>query len=307
MKIYSTNFNIKSRHRLVEQVTRSTGPGGFHQKKYYYNMDPGMNITIIDEKYSPRPVLYVQSSIPKLLYGTSNFEVKESDKGRVIQILRTKLEHAGISIADNNLGDFTASRVDFSRNIKVDGKIEDYIVFLTRFNLNRHSKQVHKHETLSFKNKSSELIFYDKIKEILDKEKSEKIFNLIHNKNENILRIEKRLLRKRVIEREVGNNLHLSDFFDFDLSTKILLNSMNTLTGENIVSGFSFNDYLGAMNILGEKIARNHVDEFLKLMGLKEFLARCGSDWTILQKFISASGLSKRQVTLKLSDYKQSM
>ena len=305
IKLYSPVFSLKPENNFQQQTTSELATGELIATKTFCNTVAGVNLTIGTDRASGRDTLYLQTSLPKLLYSTSYYEIKESDCERALLSIQDRLAEAGVNIPDNSLADFELSRVDFCRNIEVQHNIIDYLLCLKNFELSRRNKQQFKAETLTFYNKSQELSFYNKVREIKDKETAPEIVEFMKDKRENILRVENRLMKKRTIERELNRKLKVTELFDYKLCKENLLRNLNRLVKPDIQLQFNFESSKRIIEQLRAERARDSFGEFLKIYGLDFFLAGFDYNYELIRKFIVECGYSRRQSYRLVGDLKE--
>jgi len=303
VNIYTAEFDLKGDHSFLS-LTGTDSTGEIISSKIFCNKVPGVQLDIVDTEHAGKQ-LYAKASIPKLLYGTSYHEVKEGDCERAIAVMQSKLAEAGVRIPQNNLESFKTSRVDFCRNIQVDYHIIDYLLTIKELEISRRAKQQFTGETVTFYNKQQELSFYNKVKEIRDKEHAEDIQQFISDKQENILRIESRLKRAQAIERELGRkDLKFAELFDFKQSRDNILKNIDRLIRPTTQLEFDFGGDLELAKRIKQERERGSFIEFLGVVGIEQFFARCGHDWEIVRKFLLECGYKKSQTYSIVSDLK---
>jgi len=108
--------------------------------------------------------LVIERSIPKFLYGSNVTLLKASDIPLFFQTLHERLNILfNIQVSKE---EWICERVDVSWNFQVGNQIGDYIKQLGTMSIPYKKTVVYGHsETVSFKNKSNEILFYDKAKE----------------------------------------------------------------------------------------------------------------------------------------------
>lgn len=298
IKIYTSDFSLNEVNRFTKRVTER--PGGYPDAvSLFYNSRHGIHMTINEDRKSGRLLLFVETSLPKLLYDTSYYEIRETDKEKVITLLTSELETAGVSLY-KNIDEFKLSRVDFCRNILLDGKISEYLLFIQQFRMNRKKRRTYEGQTVTFLNNTSELEFYDKIAEIAEKnnKNKDKRLRFIHEKRvigENTLRIERRLKSNKKIVNVLGREYSLSELFDSQLCTKVILEELNLLVKdigvEDSVQNLSNYE-------LADKLRRDGVkrplDRLLRVLGIGTFVSSMEYDWAAIDKFCQNYGYSNR-------------
>jgi hypothetical protein len=279
VQLYGTEYKVDdwsswSQHSVTNRQT------GEISTKEVNNTDK-LNATI----YGDRLVLH--TSLPKLIYGTSLFELRQSDAGRAVETLqRTLRDDCGISVTDG-LTNFEVSRVDFCRNIKVDYKVTDYIDALGQLSYSRRDKAQYKGETLSFRNGRRELCFYDKVKEVkTDKNLSPELSEYVSHLPNDILRVETRLRRSSVVRSEYSIR-SLVSMLDEQRSTDKLIREFDGLTRSDAEQlSFNFTSNVKLIEHIKSQRVRNAFGKFLEVRGTAQLLAECGYNWTVVRELL---------------------
>ena len=304
IKIFTQDFTLAKDNKFIGKANIEADGEVRLIKKICNNIE-GVNLTIQNCEQDGETALYFQTSVPKLLYGTSYFEVKEQDGERAKDVIENKLTEAGVLYPKNNLQSFDLSRLDLCRNIQVDYPIENYLTCLKNFDMSKRNKQNFKQETLTYYNKRQELSFYNKIKEIKDTEKSTETQLFISDKPENILRIESRLKQKKVIETELNKKIKFENIFNFNLCKDNLIKNMSRLAKKDTQLELSFEDEDARLTELRAQHARDISDKYIFQIGFQNFFASKDHDWELVRKFlIDKCGLSRAQSYKKISQYK---
>lgn len=283
IKLFSGSFHLKPGHKF-KTGTITDSNGEIEAEKTFCNL-PHFSIDITRDK-----VLYLQTSLPKLLYGTSLFEVQPTDFEQAVDKIQDKLSEAGVEIADNRLADFQLSRIDLCRNLEVEHSPMDYLVYLSDRYMPRRQKRDISHETLSFRNSDRELTFYNKVREIRQTEKDPRVLKLVQNRPENILRIESRLKKRRVIDKtlQLGKpEVQLSAVFDSGVCRNHLLHEVDSLVASAESQGeFNFHENSLLLQAIAERRKRGVFKEFLAVRGVREFLTDFRGDWGKIREFL---------------------
>lgn len=286
---------LASNHFLTKTVTDSNGE--VQSAKSYLNY-PHLKIELPQEG-----LLTVETSLPKLLYGTNLFECKEEDYERAVGKIRERLTEAGVSVG-SDFSDFKLSRVDFCRNLQVDSHPMDYLIALSTFAYPRAVKREIAHETLSFRNGNRELELYNKVREIRETEKDPKILRLVKDREEDILRVESRLKRPRAVKRIVCGET-LAEVFDLKLSRKILSEDLDRLTHTGTQTElFNLSENLTLLRAIAKRRKRGVFREFLAVRGTETFLRDFRGDWGKIREFLEHH-YSRTQVYTILRDLRE--
>ncbi len=299
VKLFTSAYELRGGNRFQEQVT-SDADGEVLSVRKFCNL-PHLSVDL-----TPDRVLYCQTSLPKLLYGSSLFEVKESDLDRSVAAIEKKLTEAGVDIPHNNLSDFTLSRVDFCRNLRVDHAPMDYLVALGDFYMPRRAKQDIEHETVTFRNSDHEMVFYNKVREVRETEKQKSVRDLAATMPEDILRVECREKRRRAIKRFLpAGELRLSSVFNRKLCQERLLREMDLLVrGADRQVELNFRENSELLQSIAVRRRRGVFQEFLAVKGAREFIKEFRGDWSKIKEFLEYH-YEKSQVYQLISDLRR--
>jgi len=282
LQAYTREFQVKDLTKWTQHsiLNRSTGETATKESCNLENL----NVTWFPNSN----LLSFHLSAPKILYGTSLEELRETDSDKLVEVVSRKLrDECGVSVRDG-LSDFLLSRVDFCRNVKVSHHPSDYIRALQQLRYSRREKANYKNETLSFRNTRRELTFYDKIEEVSQKEKGVEIQKLIAGRTHDILRVEARLRNSAVVKREFGR-VPITFVLSESLSREKLCCEFDGLTkseGEQL--DFNFRGNLDLIEQIKRGRSRNVFGRFLQVKGLSQLLAECGNDWTLVKELLES-------------------
>jgi hypothetical protein len=280
IQCFGESFKVKdwskwSQHSITDRAT------GEVKQKEVCNSDK-VSATIYGSK------LIFHSSLPKLLYGSNLFELKQSDGERAVEAVEKELfDSCGVRVAEG-LKDFRLSRIDFCRNLKVNHSIPDYIQALSQLRYSRREKVLYKSETLSFRNGRRELCFYDKVGEVRgDKKLSPELLEYVNTLPNNLLRVEAKLRRASVVKKEYGEK-GLSDFLSGELSVKKLCGEYDSLVkSDSEQLEFNFKQNLETIEYIKLHRKKGAIGKFLELKGTQQLLAECNFDWTVVKELLS--------------------
>jgi len=285
LQAFTREFRVVDESKLIcAPPHHNKGTGEIRGEEKLYQNTEHLNLTI----YPSSNLLSFHLSAPKILYGTSLVEVRESDTEKLVEVVSRKLrDECGVEVREGLAG-FTLSRVDFCRNVKVSHHPSDYIRGLSQLRHSRREKATYKNETLSFRNTRRELTFYDKIREVSEKEKSVEIQKLVAGRTHDILRVEARLRNSTVVKREFGR-VPITFVLSESLSREKLCEEFDGLTkseGEQL--DFNFRGNLNLIEQIKRGRSRNVFGRFLQVKGLSEFLAECGYDWSLVRELLES-------------------
>jgi hypothetical protein len=84
LKIYTNSFNLRENNSFQLQTLSEVSTGEIFLTKTFCNTIPNINLTIGTDRQTGEDSLYVSASLPKLLYKTNYFEIKETDCERAV-------------------------------------------------------------------------------------------------------------------------------------------------------------------------------------------------------------------------------
>ncbi|MBR3628591.1 MAG: hypothetical protein IKN42_07105 [Elusimicrobia bacterium] len=219
IKISTEKFKIGDYDLFVLDKTNKSLKGLMEMLKLYPNVMYSIKAhlkEINDGKYRPRieyvyplyrnPTIYIEFSIPKLLFGQNLSEVTEKNDINVVNKLITILKDLNITVTEDAINNAFVKRVDFSKNyeLKDDLTCKDVLSLLSKVSYPRMKLHVIKEEEyIKFYNKSMALLFYDKQKE-LKKHNSKLPTN--YEQDIPILRIEIQIKGKNILDKLTEHN-----------------------------------------------------------------------------------------------------
>lgn len=248
--------------------------------KVFCNM-PNFNVDI-----KPDETLYWKASLPHLLYGSSYFEIQESDAELCFDSITKNLENAGVQFDKQDIYENKLSRIDFCRNPQMDYPIPDYLFYLSQFRMSRRDKLDWKKETLYFRNRQRELAIYNKVRAINTDVRCKAEREYISGMPENILRFESKFRTGKAINREFGS-LNLEKAFNKELCDKVFKKEIDGLIrADNIQLELD----LGENHFLMERIKvsqqRNVFTKFLNTKGIMPFLQEFQYNDELIKEFL---------------------
>lgn len=206
-----------------------------------------------------RLCLFVEFSIPKLLYGNNFEEVANNDFEKIVTKLKEKLAERGVVINEAIIKASKVTMVHYSKNIELKNCRSQFII--NKINKINVPKRIDSTKT-DFRNdgvaiklhtNSYELTFYDKVADLKQSKISEKRALEKENhiqqdllvdklKNKEILRIEVRLNTTKKIKdvlKKAGfiiNELKFENVFDSEISKNVLQYFWKKYINDSIVS-----------------------------------------------------------------------
>ncbi|MBR4632070.1 MAG: hypothetical protein IKO48_01950 [Elusimicrobia bacterium] len=168
-------------------------------KAYLKPLSDGVYRPKIEYVISPytNPLLYLEFSAPKLLFGNNLYEIPVGEESKVISKLITVLKDLGIEVTRNTLKNALVRKIHYSKNFILDKKLKcsDVLNLFkeTRYPHLRRFKDYKENKSVQARCKSFGISMYDKIADMEDSgnyNDNEK-FNLIKGQYKNrILRVE---------------------------------------------------------------------------------------------------------------------
>ncbi len=230
-------INLTSKeYRIADnlKLNSSLYVGKSHYSKAVYN--PNIKI----EGYKPRltflnyglPILRIEFSAPKMLYGNNFDELENKDFEPLIQKLTSDLRSMGIEVYQWNLRNAQVAKIDYSKNIILtDGTKSSMILHeLSKADINRKidiaETKYRIGHSLQFHTNCYEYVFYDKVADLKQAKISEKraiennsivqlnLLDLIKEDPFEVFRIEIRLDKRKKIK-ETLNKLGLPEEMTF--------------------------------------------------------------------------------------------
>ena len=299
VRVFTPNFSLRKDNRFELMQVRSHATGELKRERLFCNLGH-FNMDIRDE------FLYVSTSIPKLLHGSSFFEVREDDVTRAVETVESKLSSAGVSISDNELNDFSFSRLDVCRNLEVEHYIPEYLLLLNDFTFTRRAKREIDRETLSFRNRSQDFSLYNKIRELKqDRETPLELFEKLMSERENILRVESRMKRAQVVKSELLPGLKFTSAFNTELCKRKLLKDFDTLVpSPDKQIDFDFRANSELLKFIASKRKRGVFKEFVATKGAERFLEDFRFDFPKVREFLETH-YKRRQTFSILRELKE--
>jgi len=299
IRVYTPSFSLRKDNHFELLQVKSHATGELKRERLFCNLG-NFSLDVRDD------FLYLSTSLPKLLKGSSFYEVKENDVEQAVETVEKKLSSSGVNVSDNNLDDFTFSRLDVCKNLEVEHYIPEYLLLLNDFTFSRRAKRDIDEETISFRNSSQEFTFYNKLKEVKqDKETPLEIYEELKGKPENLLRVESRLKRSQVVDREFSPGLKFTDAFDSSLCKGKLLKDFDALTPpEDEQLDFNFRANSELLEFIASKQKRGVFGAFLGVKGTEQFLKEFRFDFAKIREFLELH-YKRRQTFSILHELKQ--
>jgi hypothetical protein len=248
--------------------------------KYISGMKVGtlQNIHIEEEKFNAG--IFVQLSLPRYTNTTNFNSLTYHEEKKVLQQLEKDLARIGIK---TNIWDSNLSRVDSFTNIVTD---ENFFSYANLFSVLEASRMQHYEycgTTFLYRNGERQICIYDKILEMRNKLKNNKLYGFLPS---DVMRLELRYLRKRKINNALSlftlNDLYdnydyLKENYKSDIETTIFkydLAEVEKMTGNYVKED---------MQYFYNKGSRLWFNNYLKMFGVASLLKLSNME-TIIEK-----------------------
>ncbi len=189
--------------------------------------------------------LYIQFSVPKLLYGNNFDEVEAEDISKITSDLSSILETMGVIVLPSILSEADVVKVHYSKNVVLPEFVIPAIVIgeikkvdiTTRLDLSEKDYRNSGH-SVRYRTNDSEFIVYDKKKDLQQARVSEKksiekdnaiqlnLFDVLEEKRRfEVIRFEARFNTQQRIQKELNlkrGDVKLEKIFSSELSCRIL-------------------------------------------------------------------------------------
>jgi len=282
IRLFTKDYELAPKNNFVKMEQTDFSSGELLSEKVFCNLPSGARLNV--KPQGQESCLFLEVSLPKLLYGTSLKELQENDLERCIEELAGEFAAAGAVVGSDSIPNMSLSRLDFCRNIQVKHSIVDYLALLRNCSLGRRARANWQTETVLWYNGSQEFTAYNKVLEV---QSHKKALPDIIQPVQDILRLESRMKRAPVIRQELKERKTLAECFDFGLARKKLLSDYDKLVlnvGEQLQINF-FED-LERLQELREK-SRYSWQLFLSEYGTSLFLAKYDYNLDLVKKLLS--------------------
>lgn len=179
--------------------------------------------------YGGAPLLMFNVSLPKLLHGHSLAQTVPADLDRCIDSIGKQLAFAGVDMDRKEIPNMNVARMDYCRNITIDGTMPEYLFMLGACSLPYAEKVPQPFGTVLLRNASWQYTAYAKVPEILADTKQKIAAGLTKDTPNNVLRFEYRIHRGVNVRRLLNGRRTFIQCFDGDLSKGQLLHKFDQL------------------------------------------------------------------------------
>ena len=242
-------------------------------------------------------LLFIEFSVPKLLFGNNLYEVSESQFEVVVNKLVEKLNDLKITVAKETIQNALSRRLDCSIDIILpqDSNCEDVLEIINETEYPRTKKIFFPGKFVKFHSKTISIIFYDKLEEMKVHGVTAPNFSEILSMSEHrILRIEIQIKRVYGINTKLANNilglpngtkLRFKDVYREDVFKKVFEYVLKELYKKlpNIIVDGKEDEQL-------KKIYGNKTDEIARRILILKYQKDCGSYKEGLKKAIELYG-----------------
>jgi len=233
------NFSIGSNNRLeLHEKLKRTGEIAEKQVCNFGDKDLAEQLTaaglpaqgnLTVQNIGGGPLLMFNVSLPKLLHGHSLAETGPADLDRCIDGIHRQLSFAGVDMDRQDIASMPVARIDYCRNIAIDGPMAEYMYMLGACSLPHAEKVPQPFGTVLLRNASWQFTAYDKKGEILADTKQRIAAGLTKDTPHNVLRFEYRIIRGANVRRILDNRRTFTECYDLDLSRHKVLEKFDKL------------------------------------------------------------------------------
>lgn len=298
--LFTKDFELKPSNRFLTKTLTAISTGEVTSETTFCNLS-GAQFSI--KPQGSEKSLFFQTSLPKLLYGTSLKELQRGDFEQSLEAIEEKFKEAGVYIEPHSLASFGVSRVDYCRNIEVTHNIYDYLAILRNCSLGGRTKTTWQTQTVTFFNKSQELCAYNKVLEVKQDAIQALAAGVTPETPENILRLEKRLKKAKVVQ-SILKRRTFSECFDFELAKKKLLEDFDKTVmnvGQQLELNLNFMDELLSEH---RSLGRDGLGQIEKRFGRDYILLLFQEDMELLKAWLFRH-YERRQAYYHLANYRR--
>lgn len=297
------NFDILSNNKFDERpVIKHTGEYigkkvcNFGDKEHAQSAPaPGGNITVFDS-FGGSQLLEFNVSLPKLLFGHSLTEITPDHFEQCINAIHGQLAFAGVDIDKKQIKHMRLARIDFCRNIQIDGVMFDYLQIL-KSAIMPHMQTNHKKTTALWLNKCVEFTGYDKVTKTLTEKLESTAAGITPETPRNKLRFENRTKAGNATVFRILKRRTFAECFDEQLAKSRLVSNFDNLRFDlnarpTVCSGD-----------IGYLIASSTRHQIEKFFGMEYLLATVGGDIEQIRQYFSVR-YNERQVRNIVKEYR---
>jgi len=290
--LYSKDFNVKNGSMLeLKQGNINLGTGeiknNFPLFKIGGSYVEGAKAFIPDDKKTIPYQLDINSlgmlisfNPSKILYQNNFYTANNNGLKMVVEKLENELkEHIGFNINDCNV-----TRIDLCKNAAMNLNCFEYQELFRTMEATRCKAKEYP-EGYIFGNKQKQIVFYDKIKELIEVQgwKPDTTNTMTELKNKNVLRCELRILKTKSVKEYLGidklstlypddNYIELKNRFSQIVSKDVFKKKENSQ-----LELFSFNNEVELLKHFRAIKKRNSIGKYLIYIGLENFFHRFGN------------------------------
>lgn len=300
VRLFTKDFELAKRNSFLTQPLYNCD-GELLSEKVFCNLATGARLNV--KPQGSEKCLFLEASLPRLLFGSSLQELQESDYEHCIEAVAGQFKVAGAIVDFDAIDRLLLSRLDYAKNLAVKHSIEEYLALLRNCSFGRRNKTNWLMETILFFNGSQEFTAYNKVLEVKNS-KSAAVAGVNKDTPENILRLESRLKSAAVIKRTLQQRRTFGECYNFKVAREKLLSDFDTLVlnvGQQLE--LNFNDFSMELEYY-KRQGRDAIGQIEKRYGRSTILAMFQNELGTLQTCL-LKHYSKRQVYYIIKNYKQ--
>ena len=301
VRLFTRDFDLARKNSFVAQTAANYSTGEIMAEKVFCNLATGARLNV--KPQASEKCLFLEASLPKLIYGNSLQELQESDFERCLEAVAGQFKAAGAVVDFDAIERLPVSRLDYCRNLEVKHSIVDYLALLRNCSFGKRNKTNWQTETVLFFNGSQEFTAYNKVLEVKSS-KGAAAAGVTEDTPENVLRLESRLKSAAVVKRTLQQRRTFAECYNFKVAREKLLSDFDSLV-LNIGSQLelNFNDFSSELEYY-KRQGRDALGQIEKRYGRDAILAMFQCDLETFQACLSKH-YSKRQVYYIKKNYKQ--
>jgi len=128
VRLFTRDFDLARKNSFVAQTTANYSTGEIMAEKVFCNLATGARLNV--KPQASEKCLFLEASLPKLIYGNSLQELQESDFERCLEAVAGQFKAAGAVVDFDAIERLPVSRLDYCRNLEVKHSIVDYLALL---------------------------------------------------------------------------------------------------------------------------------------------------------------------------------
>lgn len=217
--------------------------------------------------------LKVSVSLPKLVYGSSCYDLQVNDIPKALDMLNEKIS----GHVDTDIKDFNVFRLDNSFNMEMSSSCNRYISALNNYlpqKVGSKDKSTYQGETVRLNNGTETVMFYDKVNQALDMTKGHRDTHVKKFSGINLLRYEIQNKTPKGIEasKRYGRKLKVKDLLNEQVikrTAELRLSTFDELFTITPKYQIEFETKLGILESMKSAKGRNAIYDFFVYLGLE--------------------------------------